>query len=323
MDDGVAEILDTCLARLAAGASIEDCLAVFPEQRAELESPLRAAVGLMRLPHPVMSAQARAALETKMLASARARRAARLPARAPWWRLGPSAMLAGVLRALGYGGSLSAPWLRLGAAAVALVLALVLGAGAYAAARALVLRIAPPTPTPALAPTPILLLTPAPFTIEGLVERADQEAWVVDGTTVLIDTQTQITGAPALSGRVRVTGILRADGARIARSISVVPAATPTLAPTSAATPTPFIFPTVTPAPAPTQPPAPIVVPSDGGNGGANDKDKQCQGLQKGRDEKKCNPNDKGKGDDKSKGGGQDGDKGKGKDDKGGGKKGK
>jgi len=326
MDDGVAEILDTCLARLAEGASIEDCLAAFPEQRAELEPPLRVASGLMRLPRPAMPAYARAAIEAKMLASASARRAARPPARAPWWRLGPSAILAGVLRALGYGGTLSAPWLRLGAVAVALVLALVLGAGAYAAARAIILRIAPPHPTPSLTPAPVLSATPAPFTIEGPIERADQEAWVVDGKTILLDTQTQIIGVPVLSGRVRVTGILRPDGARVARSISVLQAATPTLAPTSAAMPTPLAFPTLTPeltpAPSPTLVPLPtsILAPSNGGDGSTDDQNKQCQGLQKGRDEKKCNPNDKGQGGDKGKGNDQGGNKDKGKGRKGGGK---
>src|SRR5262245_45943655 len=102
MDDGVIEILEICLDRLAAGASVDECLAAYPAQRATLEAPLRAAAGLMQLPRPALPPQARAALEQQMLARAAARRAAP-PARPSWWQLGPSAILAGLLRALGYG----------------------------------------------------------------------------------------------------------------------------------------------------------------------------------------------------------------------------
>ena len=150
MDDGLSDILETCLDRLAAGASIDECLAAYPAQRAALEPVIRAAARLSQLPRPAMPTHTRAALETQLFARAAARRAA-APAGQPWWRLDPSAILAGVLRALGYGGPLSAPWLRIAATAVALVLALLLGAGAYAAARTIVSVFVPtPKPTPRL-----------------------------------------------------------------------------------------------------------------------------------------------------------------------------
>jgi hypothetical protein len=307
MDDGVDDILETCLAKLAAGASVDECLATYPAQRGALEAPLRAAAGLMRLPRPAMPSHARAALEGQMLAHAARRRAAPSP-RQPWWRLGPSAILAGALRALGYGGPLSAPWLRIAAVAVALVLVLLFGAGAYAAARAVVSVFAPaPTPAPTAMPTVMPTATPAPqsFAIEGVVERIDQEAWVVDGTAIAIDTQTTIDGTPAVGAIAHVSGVVRADGARLARTVRLEPAPTlPPPAPTVA--PTPFVFPTITPSPAP----APIVAPpgnpgdnGDGGNGSGDNgqgKDKQCQGQQKGRDDKKCDPKpkDNGKKDD-------------------------
>jgi hypothetical protein len=301
MDDGLSDILETCLDRLAAGASVDECLAAYPAQRGALEPVIRAAARLSQLPRPAMPTHTRAALEAQMLARAAARRAA-APARQPWWQLDPSAILAGVLRALGYGGPLSAPWLRLAATAVALVLALLLGAGAYAAARTIVSFIAPaPTPTPA--PTSMPTATPASqtFALEGVIERIDQEAWVVAGATIAIDAQTTIVGTPTLGAPVHISGVEYADGSRLARDVRVDSAPTPqppasTVAPTPppapTVAPTPFAFPTITPSPAP----APVVAPPPGGPGDGNgdDKDdKQCQGQQKGRDEKKCDPKPK------------------------------
>src|SRR5205823_5023257 len=79
MDDGVAEILDMCLVRLEAGASVDACLSEHPQQRAELEAPLLIAATLTKLPRPAMPAATRAALESQMLARAAARRAAQEP----------------------------------------------------------------------------------------------------------------------------------------------------------------------------------------------------------------------------------------------------
>src|SRR5262245_45753516 len=100
MDDGLADILEICLDRLATGASVDECLATYPAQRGALEPALQAAAGLQQLPRPAMPSQTRAALEAQMLARAAARRAAApvetrpIERRQPWWRLGPSAILA-------------------------------------------------------------------------------------------------------------------------------------------------------------------------------------------------------------------------------------
>src|SRR6266540_2125137 len=157
MDDPLADILETCLARLEAGASVEECLAIYPQQHAALEVPLRAAARLRTLPHPPLPAATRATIETQLLQRAAARCTGVLAstssnghAPAGWqtWRsLVPSATLAGILRTLGYRGPLAQPWLRLAAAAIAIVLALALGAGTLAAARAIitVLRVTPRT----------------------------------------------------------------------------------------------------------------------------------------------------------------------------------
>jgi hypothetical protein len=298
MDDGVADILEICLDQLAAGGSVDECLAAYPAQRSALEAPLRAAAGLMELPRPAMPTHTRATLETQMLARAAARRAAP-PASQPWWRLGPSAILAGALRALGYGGPLSTPWLRIAATAVALVLALLLGVGAYAAARTII-SVFVPAPTPTALPT----ATPAvqTFTVEGIIGRIDTEGWSVDGATFAVDAQTAIEGQPAVGTFARVSGVVRADGSRLARNVHVELIPTPILTQPTAPTtppvptvvPTPIAFPTIIPAPAP----APVAVPP-GSPGNDDDDDKQCQGQQIGRDEKKCDPKPKPKDDKK------------------------
>src|SRR5262245_53354466 len=108
MDDRLPDILEECLGRLSAGVSVEECLASFPEQRGDLEQPLRAAAQLSGLPRPAMPVSIRVALEAQMLALAAARRAGPAPASPPtaptrpsWRSFDPVAALAGLLRALG------------------------------------------------------------------------------------------------------------------------------------------------------------------------------------------------------------------------------
>ena len=74
MDDRLADILDQCVERLTQGASVEDCLAAFPGERAELELPLRLARQLRALPHPPLPIAARVALEQNLLDMAKRRR---------------------------------------------------------------------------------------------------------------------------------------------------------------------------------------------------------------------------------------------------------
>ena len=287
MDDGLSDILDQCLARLADGATVDECLAAYPARQAELEPPLRMAVRLCELPRPALPATARARLETQVLALAAARRAA-IPAtpapQAPPSVRGLDAILAGVLRALGYRRPLSQPWLRLAGAAIAIVLALVLGAGALAAARAIVNVIRPqPTAAPTSVPTstaPALAL----IALDGSIEQIAQEGWVVGGTTVVLTSTTSIEGTPALGATVHVQGVAQNGGALLARSIVVEPL------PTMTSTPPP-ITPTETPALTATPIPAIAPVPAPQDESDQPDDQKQpCQGQQRGRDEKKCDP---------------------------------
>ncbi len=190
MDDSLADILETCLVQLEAGASVEECLAVYPQQRAALEGPLRMAARLRALPQPPMPAAARAVIETELLERVAARRAggpssATSNGQAPtgwqaWRSLAPSTALAGILRALGYRGSPAQPWLRLAAPVIAIVLVLLLGAGALAATRAII-SVFHPTPTS----TPTATVPAAtPFSLDGPIEQIGPNGWVVNGMPI-------------------------------------------------------------------------------------------------------------------------------------------
>jgi hypothetical protein len=103
--------------------------------------------------------------------------------------------------------------------------------------------------TPNAVPTPVLPIPTqlAIVTLEGVIEQIAQESWRVDGTTILLDSQTAISGSPALGGSVRIRGILTGDGALHAQAITVneiaqptLAVASPTIAPTAAPTSTPL-----------------------------------------------------------------------------------
>src|SRR5215211_4244280 len=120
MDDVLSDIFAQCLARLDTGATVDECLAAYSQHRAALEPSLTLAARLRSLPRPApLAAPARAAIATQVLAQVAAQRSAitgsakLAPARSTPWRLDSTALLAGVLRALGYRGPLSLTWLRL------------------------------------------------------------------------------------------------------------------------------------------------------------------------------------------------------------------
>jgi hypothetical protein len=290
MDDLLPDILDQCLARLADGATVDECLAAYPAQQAELELPLRTAARVRELPRPALPAATQAGLETQLLALAAARRAAKpvvSAPQAPQPARTLDAILVGILRALGYAGSPRQPWLRLAGAAIAVVLALVLGAGALAAARGIA-SLLRPLPAPTATPSPVA--PPTPIVIDGPIDQIAQEGWVVGGVSVVVSSTTSIEGLPAVGAIAHVRGVAQANAGLLAQSIVVeqLPTATAMPTATAAITPTATPSPTLSPAPAPTAVPA-QPAPADGGSP-VDDPKKQCQGQQRGRDEKKCDP---------------------------------
>jgi hypothetical protein len=256
MEETLSDILETCLMWIESGASVEGCLTAFPQHRAALEAPLRAAEQVRLLPRPVAPQAALASIESQLLARAALRRTGHnvMPLQQPTsssasaptpQRLDPAAMLAGILRSLGYQGPLSQPWLRGAAIALALIMALILGTGAYAAARAIVNLVAPqqaaqqrPTSAAAL-----------PFTHSGTIEQIGEREWIVGGLRIALDAQTEIAGAPTSGAIARISGVIQDDGTLLARTITVeAPAPTPTSTalPTTAPTLPPTALPPTT-----------------------------------------------------------------------------
>lgn len=263
MDDLLAAICATCLERMEAGATLDECLAAYPAERAQLEPLLRVAARLQALPRPgPLPAAAQAALTGRVLGHLHAQRPGSTGAHPSPQRpagpapLDPSAALAGVLRALGYRGPLSRPWLRLGALALGLLLALILAATAYAAARAIF------TPSP---PAPAALAPATTFEFRGPIEAMSEAALVIAGVTVDLGPETVMTGTPAVGALAQASGQIRDDGTLLADQVAIEQAAAePTLAPTAPPTLAPTAAPiaVATAAPPTAEPVAPTAEPT-------------------------------------------------------------
>jgi hypothetical protein len=293
VEETLVDILDMCFVRIQAGASVEDCLAAFPQHRVEIEGPLRLATQLSALPRPMAPSTTRATLETQLLALAAQRRTGQMPAAtsngatppsASGRVLEPAALLAGFLRALGYRGPLAQTWLRVASVAIAILLALALGTGVVAAARAIVRAIQAPSST-----STTTLPASTPFTLDGPIEQIAPERWVVNGFAVAIDSQTVVSGAPSAGAIAHIRGILQADGVMLAQTIEIVAAQPTAVRPVPALPTTP---PTPQPAPAPAPPPAgepdkpdkPKPDKPDKPKPGKPDKPKPGKGDDKGKD---------------------------------------
>src|SRR3712207_2286457 len=83
MDEQYADILQVCLTRIEAGASVEECLAAYPAERAVLEGPLRAAVRLRQHPWPDMPSPTRAAIQSRLRSQVAAYRTGTVPVAPP------------------------------------------------------------------------------------------------------------------------------------------------------------------------------------------------------------------------------------------------
>jgi Domain of unknown function (DUF5666) len=265
MDDALGDMFAECLARLDAGATVDECLAAYPQERAALEGPLRLATRLRALPGPApLPPVARARLTTQVLEQVAAQRAsitgsARSPSARPTQRaFDASALLAGILRAMGYRGALSVIWLRVASVAIAVVLVLLLSAGALAAARAVIRVIVPPQPTAAPASTQPTLAPAETFNLDGPITQLAPDGWIVNGMPVALDPQTAISGTPALGAVAHIRGPLQDDGALLARSITVDAAPPLVATPVPAASvPASALEPTAPPVPAQPEPAAP------------------------------------------------------------------
>ena len=85
MPNDFDSILEQCLSQVVSGqARVESCLIARPVMGDELEQLLRAAQQLRETPKPVLSPEARARIETRVLGKPKA-------TRSPRWRWAPAA----------------------------------------------------------------------------------------------------------------------------------------------------------------------------------------------------------------------------------------
>ncbi len=82
-------------------------------------------------------------------------------------------------------------------------------------------------PAPLYPPVPTVS---AQFTFDGRIEQLGSASWVVGGSTISLDSQTVITGTPAVGGQAHISGAIKDGNRRVAREIIVRPGL---LAPTS------------------------------------------------------------------------------------------
>ena len=75
-------------------------------------------------------------------------------------------------------------------------------------------------PQPPFIPVPTVS---AQFSVDGTIEQMASNMWVVDGTTIYLDAETEISGKPSVGGSAHVEGDIASDNGQIARSIVVRP----------------------------------------------------------------------------------------------------
>lgn len=282
MTDELTEAFDNCLNALAAGASLDDCLAHYPALRDELRSLLKVAGTAQAMgasatvPQPAeMSSRA------KFLAGGAQLRPASPPRRARWRPVPRAAVALAVLVFVvaGTGGVVAASAQSLPGDALysvkrtveqtQLLFTLDEDSRAQLQAEFDERRVVE-------AQTVTMQKRTTRVEFSGQVESMEGERWSVAHMTVLLSPETRVAGTPSLGASVEVSGTSQPDGTVLAALIAVtdegapvtptrptptasattrvVPTATATLIPTSTPPPTATPLPTETASPGPVNP---------------------------------------------------------------------
>jgi hypothetical protein len=282
-------VLDDCLSQLRAGASVEDCLAQYPEHAADLHPLLAMTAAVLSVPVPRPEPAAFYANRQRMLDAVQIKTARSQSPRFflfPWTLRGR----------FSFGGLLNRPLLRAALAMAVLILALSLGTDRLitAAADSLpgdtlysVKRIAENVQYALTFDSAdrhrlqaefakerqrevwAILDARRPITVEfqGLLEQMNGSYWVIGGLKVELSDETVIDGQPVTGAVVVVQALSPGDGSLRALRLQVVeadlgppaPTSSGTVSPTATSTPlaptateTATLQPSNTPWPSPT-----------------------------------------------------------------------
>lgn len=280
-------VLDDCLSQLRAGASVEDCLAQYPEHAADLRPLLAMTAAVHNVPVPRPDPAAFYANRQRMLDAVQAKTAHYQSPRSflfPWTSRGRFSL----------GGLLNRPLLRTALAIAVLILALSLGTGRLVTTAADSLPGDTLYPVKRIAENVQYALTfdsadrqrlQAEFakerqsevwavldarrtsTVEfqGLLEQKNASYWIVGGLRVELSDQTVIDGHPVAGAMVVVQALSPGDGSLRALRLQVEadpgpppPTSSGTVSPTATSMPlSPTASVTATPQPSRTPWPSP------------------------------------------------------------------
>jgi len=271
MTDELTEAFDDCLNALAAGASLDDCLAHYPALRDELRSLIKVAGTAQAMgasatvPQPAeMSSRA------KFLAGGAQLRPASPPRRARWRPVPRAAVALAVLALVvaGTGGGVAASAQSLPGDALysvkrtveqtQLLFTLDEDSRAQLQAEFDERRVQE-------VQTVTVQKRTTRVEFSGQVESMEGERWSVAHVTVLLSPETRVEGTPSLGASVEVSGTSQPDGTVLASLIAVTDEgapvtptrSTPTASATTRVVPTSTPPPTVTPLSTETASPAP------------------------------------------------------------------
>jgi hypothetical protein len=269
MTDELTEAFDNCLNALAAGASLDDCLAHYPALRDELRSLIKVAGTAQAMgasatvPQPAeMSSRA------KFLAGGAQLRPASLPRRAGWWPVPRAAVALAVLVFVvaGTGGVVAA-------SAQSLPGDVLYGVKRTVEQTQLLFTLDEDSRSQLQgefderrvveAQTVTMQKRTTRVEFSGRVESMEGERWSVRHITVLLSPETRVEGEPSLGASVEVSGTSQEDGTVLASLIAVTDAGAPVIPmrPTPTASATTRVVPTSTPPPTatrlPTEPASP------------------------------------------------------------------
>ena len=241
----IEEVMDEALESLLAGESLESVLPRYPEYAAELGPLLTTARAMRQSPQPQLPASSLAAILARAQEQTSPRRNGIAPVVPPILtentteehiaHTGAENLLrtrqsaAPPAKKISLAGRI-ASWLRvpgpLASVPGAMALALVVLLGLFVVLRSIEQEPVNVLPVPTIS---------SQFTLDGNIDRMANDMWVVGGSTIYLDSSTQIVGSPAIGSAAHVEGDITTGNRQLARLIKVTGTVPATMAPQATA----------------------------------------------------------------------------------------